>query len=78
MNEVEQMMPRYIYKKPVHSIAPAVTNSPRNSKNTLEKHFQKQNSVGGPRDNCNEKGKSDKDKYQMISLICGLLKNDTD
>ena len=34
--------------------------------------------MGGPRDNCNEKGKSDKDKYQMISLICGLLKNDTD
>ena len=33
--------------------------------------------MDGPRDCHAEWSKSDKDKYHMISLICGILKNDT-
>ena len=32
--------------------------------------------MDGPRDYCTKWSKSEKDKY-MISLICGILKNDT-
>lgn len=33
----------------------------------------------GPRDNWTKRGKSDrKRQYHVISLICGLLKNDTE
>ena len=31
----------------------------------------------GPREYHTKWSKSDKDKYHMISLICGILKNDT-
>ena len=34
--------------------------------------------MDGPRDNHTKWSKSDKEKYHMISLICGILKNDTD
>lgn len=40
-DEVEQIMPRYIYKWSVHNIAPVITNSPSNTENTLEKLCQK-------------------------------------
>ena len=33
--------------------------------------------MGGPRDYHTKWGMSDKDQYHDISLICGILKNDT-
>ena len=33
--------------------------------------------MDGPRDDHTKWSKSDKDKYHMILLICGILKNDT-
>ena len=35
------------------------------------------NNMDGPRDYHIKWRKTDKDKYHMISLICGILKNDT-
>ena len=34
--------------------------------------------MDGPRDYHTKWSKSEKDKYRIISLTCGILKNDTD
>ena len=48
----------------------------------LLSHKKEQNNaicsnMDGPRDCHTEWSKSEKDKYHMISLICGILKKDT-